>query len=636
MCFSRIPCSLSSETYFEPPDAPAVSAAGGPARPVEEDRRLGKALTDAVGITPQPVPFPAGNSEDDRADVRSLTYDLLLDACSENPTIEEQWAIFVDFVKAIRHVVIDRPSGVVACSWSVFVASDSVMPRTGPHAQHQSSLERTLAVFRRARWAQPSTTVAAGGAQLRCPVPATARVRPTPLTPVVMPVVIEESDDEEEGRARAEVGDAVGRGILAPLGELPASFVKPYGVFVTKMRQNVELAPRPAEHGGNSWNAAQSSRDIAELARDTISGAYSANLDDVYGSYESIRFSPSATLPRETHDANFRSAFSGRDVILNCHSSLGTNALRRLAVTLGLKIGIGSEGGLIFPDVRQISDLPTMAYALRAWLLEKVESLIGVLVQICVRERPEMTPAPSAEDVVPDISLVPIIANAIAATVCAAAAKWRNAPVRFLAYFLLCEWIFRGRVHLRVHTALERVLAELLVAVSAAGSSSERWPNYIDYSSSRAAFVPLSWGTPLGSQRALVGASGVSVAAAPVSLPSQAVLTLSRAIRAPFQHGKRGRSQSSSTVTAARPPMTVPWAVSNPDAPRTHDCPYCGPGHAHSLWSCESYTAYKTSGGQPLLPNLKSFPVGKSYNQVRTAQRMLFSPRTEPPAPQSN
>ncbi len=93
------------------------------------------------------------------------------------------------------------------------------------------------------------------------------------------------------------------------LGELQPAYLKLYGVYLTRQRQNSDIAPRPAETGGGAdlWNAATSARDITDLAQDTVTGAaLSINLDTVYGNYESVRCSPAATLPRATHDSTFK------------------------------------------------------------------------------------------------------------------------------------------------------------------------------------------------------------------------------------------------------------------------------------------------------------------------------------------
>jgi hypothetical protein len=276
-----------------------------------------------------------------------------------------------------------------------------------------------------------------------------------------------------------------------------------------------------------------------------------------------------------------------------------SNIFRRLAVTDGLKIGIGSESGIIFPDVRIVSDYPDHASAIRGWFAEKAEPLTSVIIQVALRDRPEATPAPSAEDVLPDVSLVPIILDAIASTVSAAALKWRSAPIRFLVFFLVCEWIFRGRVHLRLHSSLESVLSSFLSAVSAASSSGGRWPNYIDYTSSRASFLPLSWRTP-----APVATAATAAAAAPPALVAP--------------HGRR--------ESVDRAPPMLPWAVRHPDAPRTADCPHCGPGVPHMLFVCKAYSAYKKERKHgPILPSSKFFLVGKSYNEARAARAAAMS-----------
>jgi hypothetical protein len=233
-----------------------------------------------------------------------------------------------------------------------------------------------------------------------------------------------------------------------------------------------------------------------------------------------------------------------------------------------------------------IDGFPNHAHSLRSWLLEHVEPLVGVIAQMAVQERPEMSPAPSSEDVLPDESLVPFILDAIANTAVAAAAKWRSAPVRVLAFFFMCEWVFRGRVHLRLHVALEEALSAFLLAVTAAGSSTERWPNYIDYFSGRAKFVPRSWRP---SPQSHLGPTSVAAGAASVV--------------------------SITSATSKQPP-SKPWAVLNPDAPRTADCPHCGPGTTHSLGSCTSYSAYVHAGHKPRLPLNRYFPVGRTFKQA--------------------
>ena len=587
---------------FDSLDAP-VSPAGGLVRPVEDDRRLGRALVTACGGTPENVRFPEGDSEATRVEVRETTYIKLLEACAQDDSAERQWTAFVDFLQAVRHVVISR-SGLVACSWATFAR----LALTDTSGQYQPSLERTLSVFRSARWTQSVPMAPPAPSGVHPPLPAAGlgavpsqphrtvgSAGPTRTSTIASAIVIgEESDDDDEGRARAQAGDVStgGRRVIAPLGELSPSYMKLYATYVTKLRLNVDVAPRPAERGGDTWSASFSRADIIAMAHDTVTGAYSISLDDIYGNFESVRLSPAATLPRAFHDDIFCQALSKRDVVLNCHSSFGVNAVRRVAATSRQLIGISLENGLMIPDVRQVSSFPSHASSLRGWFYENIEPLVGVVIQVALLERPEMSPAPSTEDVLPDVSLVPIILNAIADTVTAATMKWRCAPVRFLIFFLLCEWVFRGRVHLRLHPALEAVISTLLSVVSAAGSSSERWPNYIDYSCGRANFVPMSWQTPKLVQLGTVGKAPATGTALAIPRTTVAVSKLHK----------------------------QPWAVRNPHAPRTSDCPYCGPGVAHSLASCESYSAYKQAGGQRVLPSIKFFPVGQSYCQALAAQ----------------
>ena len=150
-------------------------------------------------------------------------------------------------------------------------------------------------------------------------------------------------------------------------------------------------------------------------------------------------------------------------------------------------------------------------------------------------------------------------------------------------------------MHLRLHSALDAVITTLLSAVSAAGSSGERWPNYIDYGCGRATYVPLRWRTPPLLESTLVE---------PVesrALPTTSMVT-PYAVHEAVHHSER------------------PWVVRNPDVPRTSNCPHCGPGVAHTITSCESYSAYKRSGGQPTLPSGKYFTIGVSYNQAVAAK----------------
>ncbi len=46
-----------------------------------------------------------------------------------------------------------------------------------------------------------------------------------------------------------------------------------------------------------------------------------------------------------------------------------------------------------------------------------MESLTSVIIQVALGDRPEATPAPSAEDMLPDVSLVSIILDAIASCI---------------------------------------------------------------------------------------------------------------------------------------------------------------------------------------------------------------------------
>ena len=198
--------------------------------------------------------------------------------------------------------------------------------------------------------------------------------------------------EEEQDRARAEAGDTAGRRVQLMLGGLSAQYEKVYSVFLCKVRSNPELAPGPAE-GGDTWEAVAAFALLSQRANDTVTGAAAADLNDIYGgSYARARFSPAATLARETHVSALQAATAGRDVLLNCHHSVVANALHRLVTTGGLThrqhIGIVEFDGLLYPDVRHISTAPDYASSAPSWWGTHVTPLVSVVLRHALTQRP--------------------------------------------------------------------------------------------------------------------------------------------------------------------------------------------------------------------------------------------------------
>jgi hypothetical protein len=189
------------------------------------------------------------------------------------------------------------------------------------------------------------------------------------------------------------------------------------------------------------------------------------------------------------------------------------------------------------------------------------------------------------------------------------------------------EWLFRGRVHRRLHSALEQVLSSLVSVVSVTGS--DRWPNYVDYLAERGNFVPQKWRRvgPLSSppaRQSLPSGGPVGVSARPA--------TRYAALSAPARRSsgdKRARDATSTSSLVAKSPdeqlqefrdhtpagHSVPWVIEHCDEARTDDfCPYCGPGKRHFLARCSAHSEYKRAGGR-MLPGVSSWPTGTSLKQ---------------------
>lgn len=595
------------------------------------------ALAAALSVSPAQAVFAEGDSLSARALVRSRAYAFALEACIESGLELADLPCFADFLRAVRCVTLDpgRASGAKPCTWSSFKVLASSPDPSAP----ADPLERSVRLFALAAWLPPSAAATMHGLSTTSTSAPVSSMRSTPPGPALGQVIgfpgtgsiinmAEESDDEDEERACVEAGDALGPGARTPLGELTPKYASKYADFLLKLRADQELAPCPAE-GVTSWAAAQSFALLASLASDTVGHALTVDLNAIYGGdYASARFSPAATLPRETHASVLRAATAGRSVLLGCNSSAVVNVIRRLVATGAQHLGIGVAGdGSIYPDVRRLSTAPDHTSGGHSWWAEHIDKMVPVLIALALRQRqPPPTAAPPTH-VLPDVVLSPFIGDAICRTFMALADRYPDTPRQWLFYFLLCELVFLGRVHLCLHADLERRLERLSGAIATAGGLAQ-CPNYVNYLLVKDLVgVPDAWIPACRTAVAPAASTPTNprTTAAVTPLPQNPVVP---AVAAPAaatrkrptpSHGDRsaaGRHGGRATPFAKSAPLSLPWAVVHPDEKRVAGlCAYCGPTGKHELAECARYTAFITGGGEKL-PAFSNFGLGKSLNEA--------------------
>lgn len=208
----------------------------------------------------------------------------------------------------------------------------------------------------------------------------------------------------------------------------------------------------------------------------------------------------------------------------------------------------------------------------------------------------------------------------------------------WVAATLLSDLVFAGHVHLTWHRTLRKALSGLAIVAGLAPTLATA-PAYFNYGLYRGVGGPKPAGWPLPLPATSSDTARLSLAAPPPPPPLTMPVTtqahtsrghsLPAAPRLSSKAGRKGKRDALTTATlpAAAALKAAPWVFRNPDAPRTTDCSYCGPGLSHQLRFCSQYTAYLSDPSVPKIPVGPDFPIGTSLRAALSSPKPLNGSR---------